>query len=186
MNIYPQIVYSPNSGAPAPGSIHSVLYIGIFDAATNQAAPGNGIAVTYQPIYNGVPGDNITVHVVGTLFKIFDGVTAVIDDDGTSVPYFDAVIVSWDGIAPTDPPPNTAVCDAVINSVNIDKKESSPGAADGQITIIAQSSMLPLAYSLDGTNFQDSPVFPSLHGGAYTAYISDANGCTATNGFTVM
>lgn len=185
MNIYPQITYSPNGDIPSPDSVRRTVYIAIFDADTNQPAMGNGISVTYQPIYNGIPGENITVSIIGTLKKIFDGITAVIDDNGTPVPYFDAVIITWDGIAPTDPPPNTTVCDAVINSVNIDKKETAPGAADGQVTIVAQSSMLPITYSLDGITFQDSPTFTQLHGGLYTAYISDANGCTATNGFTL-
>jgi hypothetical protein len=186
MSIYPQIIYNNNlPGTPqTDSSIFQVIYIGIFDSATGQATPGNGISVTYQPIYNGTPGDLITINVIGTLYKIFDGPTVINNPDNPPQQLFDARIITW-GNAPVDPPASPAVCDAVITTININQKESAPGAANGQITIIAQSSQLPITYSLDGIIFQPSPTFNNLHGGGYTAYISDANGCTAVSSFTV-
>lgn len=62
--------------------------------------------------------------------------------------------------------------------------ESCTGT-DGSITITAQSGTAPYTYSMDGINFQSSPVFPRLVAGAYTAWTKDANGCLAQQPVTV-
>ncbi len=37
-----------------------------------------------------------------------------------------------------------------------------------------------LMYSIDGTNYQNSPIFTGLANGSYTVYVQDANGCIST------
>jgi hypothetical protein len=66
---------------------------------------------------------------------------------------------------------------------------------DGSITINSTTGGTGLlSYSLDGTTFQTSPIFPSLTAGIYTVIAKDANGCTGEvsvtvnqpNGFTIL
>jgi hypothetical protein len=47
------------------------------------------------------------------------------------------------------------------------------------ITVAASGGAGPLQYSLDGQNFQLTPVFSGLANGTYTVTVRDANGCTA-------
>ncbi|MDA9773675.1 T9SS type A sorting domain-containing protein [Saprospiraceae bacterium] len=42
------------------------------------------------------------------------------------------------------------------------------------------------SYSLDGMNFQDSPIFEDLTGGMYTVFATDDSGCTSLVQFEVM
>jgi hypothetical protein len=188
MNIYPQIIYADN-GTTNDGTntfVQAGIYIGIFNAATGQPANGNGIRVTYQLINSGVPGAIHTVTIIGSSVKIFNGtISTILDVNGQPVQGLTVNILSYDHVTPDAPPPNTTVCDAAINAVNIIKKESAPGAADAQVNVLAQSTQLPLSYSIDGTHFQSSSFFSGLHRGGYTAYVSDAAGCTATLGFNV-
>jgi len=164
----------------------AAFYINIYDAATGTLTPGNGIPVSYQRVVNGVQGDIRTTNVIGAQQKI-DVATykQVRNIDGEILYTFKYDILPTPVEAPDEPPATPGVCDAVINTVTVNHKESAPGAADGQITIIASSSYLPITYSLDGVNFQSSTIFTDLTGGNYIARISDANGCTATLAFTL-
>jgi len=187
MNIYPQIIYG-DSRVVADGEEiiqNANVYIGIFDAETGQPVNGNGLTVSYQIIDDSGTGPVKTVTIIGSSVKIFSGTTGTVDAHNNARQLFSVHIVSYDAVPPANPPTNPNACDAVITAVNILHKESSPGAADGQVNILAQSSQLPLSYSLNGVDFQSSPIFSGLHGGAYTAYVSDATGCTATFTFTL-
>lgn len=55
------------------------------------------------------------------------------------------------------------------------------GSQLGEIVVTATGGTAPLAYSIDGTNFQSSGTFSALNGGAYTITTKDANGCTVTD-----
>ena len=54
------------------------------------------------------------------------------------------------------------------------------GAANGTIRVSADGGIGELTYSLDGTNFQSSPVFNNLPLQDYTVFIADEVGCTIT------
>lgn len=60
--------------------------------------------------------------------------------------------------------------------------------ATGTITVTGVTGGTPpYTYSIDGTNFQASPVFTGLNPGTYTAVIKDANDCTfVTNEITIL
>lgn len=64
----------------------------------------------------------------------------------------------------TAPPAITASADVVLNT----------------LTVTASGGTGALEYSLDGTNFQPSPVFANLANGNYTITIRDENGCTTS------
>ncbi|MBV9962423.1 MAG: T9SS type A sorting domain-containing protein [Parafilimonas sp.] len=52
---------------------------------------------------------------------------------------------------------------------------------DGSITIIAKGGKPPYLYSLDSINYMSNNAFISLQAGTYTAWIKDANSCTASS-----
>lgn len=54
------------------------------------------------------------------------------------------------------------------------------GGADGSIEIAALGGAEPYAYSLNGVDFQASPVFAGLPAGSYTITVLDASGSTTT------
>jgi subtilisin-like proprotein convertase family protein len=61
----------------------------------------------------------------------------------------------------------------------------SATAANDSIVASAQFGTPPYLYSIDGTNFQNSNIFPDLPNGIYTVTVMDDNGCTATTSVTV-
>jgi len=69
-------------------------------------------------------------------------------------------------------------CDLLISNTSV-VNESIPGAADGQITITATSS-LSIQYGLADFDYgagQTSPIFSGLIGSTYTVYAVDSNQC---------
>jgi len=60
------------------------------------------------------------------------------------------------------------------------------GAASGTIRVSADGGIGDLTYSLDGTNFQSSPIFNNLPIQEYTVYITDEVGCTVTQEVPVL
>jgi len=56
---------------------------------------------------------------------------------------------------------------------------------DGSVQISGTGGTLPFSYSIDGTNFQTSNLFPGLLFGSYTAFIKDLNGCIASQAFNI-
>ncbi|MFD2870862.1 hypothetical protein ACFS5N_00190 [Mucilaginibacter ximonensis] len=155
----------------------------------DQPTDGNGATINYSIKENGLLTGLGTASAMGQQVLLFDGVVErdLDNDDGTfslaytKVYYLDSII------AIQNPPPPVNSCDLVINSVSVLKPESAPGAADGQISINASSSYLPLQYSLDGVHFQSSYIFTGLGSGLKTVTVKDANtiGCVETHAVTV-
>jgi subtilisin-like proprotein convertase family protein len=54
------------------------------------------------------------------------------------------------------------------------------GENTGVIEVMVGGGTAPITYSIDGVNFQDSPVFTGLASGAYTVTVKDASGFEAT------
>ncbi len=69
-----------------------------------------------------------------------------------------------------------------IDSVSL--VQATCGANNGQATINATGGTSPLQYSIDNSTYQPSNQF-TLGQGSYTAYVQDANSCTATASFTI-
>jgi gliding motility-associated-like protein len=51
------------------------------------------------------------------------------------------------------------------------------GHNQGSITVMQTGGVLPIRYSIDGINFQSSPIFNGLNSGTYTVTAIDANDC---------
>ncbi|MFI5159136.1 MAG: hypothetical protein ACHQF4_09745, partial [Sphingobacteriales bacterium] len=178
MNLIAKIDYSNTfvSGTQVNGEV----YITLYDASSGQPANGNNVVVSYEENINGSVADGQAT-IAGQSAAIYTG---LISDTDPSRFYFTKFQITNIGTIPNPQPPVNA-CDLLINSINVDNPESAPGAADGQITIIARSSYGPVNYSLDNVNFQASPIFTNLTGGVKTGYVTDANGCTANSVTTV-
>ena len=73
MNITAQIITQIDPTYDSSFGVHAAVYIGIFDPATHQPAPGNGVAVTYQPIFGGTPGTQIVAAAAGSVVYAGNG-----------------------------------------------------------------------------------------------------------------
>ena len=157
------------------------VYISLFDAATGQPTNGNNVVVSFvQNIDGSVVGSLVTI--AGQSSPIYTGLLS-----DTSTGYFTTFTITNVGIIPDSEPP-VNVCDLVINFITVDKPESAPGAADGQITINAASSYKPVLYSNDfGATYQTSPTFTGLTGGLAQPVVKDSNpkGCAAQSTVTI-
>jgi len=168
MNKIPQLTFSVIAG-------YQFVFISVYDTSTGQLTNGDNMSVTYSQTINGANTTH-TVTIPGQQVQIFKG-----------EPNFNN---SWSLLSQTDEPnigPPVTRCDLTINYINVDKPESAPGALDGQITVSASSSYLPVLYSKDNVTFQSSNVFMGLQGGLLEIYVKDANplGCIAQQSVTI-
>ena len=60
---------------------------------------------------------------------------------------------------------------------DVEATDACWNGTDGSITISNPSGVAPLMYSLDGNNFQTTPLFESLMSTDYMLYVQDGNGC---------
>ncbi len=157
------------------------VFISLFDAATGQPTNGNNVVISYTQNINGTTY-NGTATIPGQSTPVWSG---LIQDTATG--YYTSFTITNVGTVPNPAPP-VSQCDLVINFITVNQPESSPGAADGQITIDANTSYGPMLYSIDnGLTFQISPTFSGLTGGLIQVLVKDSNtlGCTAQSAITV-
>lgn len=64
-----------------------------------------------------------------------------------------------------------------INAVASILNVTCHGANNGGIYVFSNGGTGARQYSIDGINYQSSPVFSGLGGGMYDVYVKDANGC---------
>lgn len=63
---------------------------------------------------------------------------------------------------------------------------TNTGGLDATVTIfMTDEPLFTYTYSLDGSIFQSSNVFPNVTDGTYTVYVADGFGCISSQGFTV-
>jgi hypothetical protein len=183
MGILASIYLGPSPGSPT--ATYAKVYIRLTDSDTGQPVNGNNLVVTYMVNELGnlstyevtIPGLQILLDPHALLYEY--------DNDGNLTYTKSYTIIGVSDVPNPSPPVNT--CDLVLNYITADRSESAPGAADGQLSINATSSYLPLQYSLDNVNFQTSNVFTGLAGGLKTVYVKDANtlGCLVQGTVTI-
>lgn len=169
------------------------VYIKLFDSTTGAPAYDENVVVTYQVneyVY-GIEQQIIkTVTVTGPAQRVEMGQSFLLAEDNGSGGWVTALyrfyFVTGVSANPNPSPPVNA-CDLQINSIDVDKFETSPGAADAQITVNATSSYLPILYSLDNITFQSSNIFTGITGGLKTIYVTDNNatGCAVNQDVTI-
>lgn len=166
------------SGTQTVGQVQ----IALIDGATGLPVNGNGIVILYHQNINGAEFDG-QVPIYGTSSGIYSG---LLRDTNPSAGYFTTFAITGQNPAPPPPPP-VNLCDLVINSINVNTPESSPGANDAKITVSATTSYPAIQYSLDNITFQSSPIFDGISGGVKTVYVTDANptGCTNQSNVTI-
>lgn len=157
------------------------VFIRLTDSVTGAPVNGNNTVVYYNEI-EGSGYSTYSVTIPGQSMLIFSGMVNDLRYDYTGVlisSYSKSFAIQ--SVVPGIEPSNPVTCDLKINYVSINKSESAPGAADGQITVNATSSFGPLGYSIDGGDtYQLSPVFNGLRGGPVQVTVQDRNplGCT--------
>jgi hypothetical protein len=160
------------------------ISIAIYDAITGQPANGNNCTVVYtitDEFNNTVTASKV---VPGLSVVIYEGnVGKVIFNSSGQVVSSTAVtfrFVSITGGDTTLPPPPQQPGDIEITVLHVDSAETAPGAHNGQVTVTATATYLPIGYTLDGLGAQASNVFTGLAGGSHTITLTDANGQALT------
>jgi hypothetical protein len=160
-------------------SLYAQVFVVIIDPYTGGPTNGNNCVVTYNVNENG----NIyteTVTVPGMRSLIYDNeighVTFNSSHQVVSTTSKIFGIVSITGDIAVLPPPPALSGDIQITEITVDSVESAPGANNGQITVNATATYLPVGYTLDGSGAQASPTFGGLAGGSHTVTVVDANG----------
>ncbi|MES2807040.1 MAG: hypothetical protein V4619_00345 [Bacteroidota bacterium] len=178
MGIIANIIEGKAPGSPT--QYYANVYIELRDQATNQLVNGNNVVVDYIIIYNGITTSHQAIVSGQKLLLEQNALLKEWDVDGNLI-NLKTYVTTAVGQPPAPAPPVNN-CDVAINVIKVDRAESSPGAADAQISVSAFSSYLPLQYSLDNVNFQTSNIFTGLTGGLKTVYVYDANplGCVDT------
>jgi hypothetical protein len=159
-------------------SIYAEVFVVIIDPYTGGPTNGNNCVVTYNVNENG----NIhteTVTVPGMRSLIYDNEIGHVTFDSSRQVVFTTSktfsIVSVKGGTDVLPPPPALPGDIEISDIKVDS-ETAPGANNGQITVTATATYLPVGYTLDGSGAQASPTFSGLAGGSHTVTVVDANG----------
>lgn len=175
--LIPVITYYGNSsvGTQTFGQVR----VSIIDTATGLAVNGNNMIVTVSQIINNVQTFPV-VTVAGLWAPVYTGELS----DSNPAHRFTSLFSIKSFISGAGPSPNPIICDLKIVA-NTSSPESAIGANDGTLTVIATTSYGPVQYSIDNVTFQLSPTFTGLAAGSGTAYVKDANGCTAHSGYTV-
>lgn len=140
---------------PLTATVQTVSTDPCVPSATIEVVPSGGEA-PYEYSLNGAPFQS------GNTFTIFSG------------------------------PNNVRVRDVTGTIVQIPVNVSLPSPVQAGATVVgdsivasAQFGTQPFEYSINGTDFQASPVFPDLPNGTYTVTVRDDNGCTDTESVTV-
>lgn len=184
--------YSLNGGEPQSSNLFSGLSGGTYSVVvTGQfgftATVGSILVANPSPIEISatVSGENITVTATGgtgALEYSLDG------QNVQSEPVFVGVSDGIYTLIVRDANNCTATIQVIVanNSLLALLEASTPvscfGGSDGSITVNAVGNQPPFAYSLNGIDFQASPVFTGLQAGTYTVTVRDAgNFITTTN-----
>jgi hypothetical protein len=177
-----EVVHLPATTTDANGSMYmyAKVYVAIVNALTGLPANGNNCVVTYtiNDSINGITTQTVTVPGMQSLIYtgeigrvIFNSSHQVVSS--TSKNFDFKSLTGGDG---EDLPPPQQAGDIEIVSITINSPETAPGAHNGQITVNATATYLPLAYKLDGILTQASSIFTGLAGGSHTVMVIDANG----------
>ena len=148
----------------------SPLLISNVSSTIPSCVPGNDAVLTITA-NGGIPAYTYSIGVAFQNSPIFNGIgtgtytITVQDANACSVTSTIAVVT-----------PNAPS----ITSVQLTSISCFPGA-DGSATISAIGGSGAYTFSVDGINFQSSPIFNGLLLGNYTVLVKDANGCTGSS-----
>ncbi|RYU91067.1 hypothetical protein EWM62_03780 [Mucilaginibacter terrigena] len=172
----PSIILDSNNSR----SQQARVSIAIYDPVTGKPTNGNNCQVFYRLTDEFNNATIQSAFVPGMSVVIFEGeIGRVIFDSPYHVASFTAKkfeFVSITGGEVTLPPPPPG--DIQFISIIVNNPETSAGAHNGQITVNATATYLPIGYNIDGTGSQVSSIFTGLAGGTHTITVTDANGLT--------
>lgn len=144
------------------GDTNGILTVNATGGVTT---PGNGYDFLWTR--TGDPGFSETTQVISNLAPGEYTIT-VTDNNGISVG------TSYTLVEP-------ATLSFTYNQTN----NTCPDTTQGSLEFFPAGGTPPYTYSVNGVNFQASPIFPGLSAGSYTLVVEDANGCTATDATTI-
>ena len=166
--------------------------IAIYDVLTGKPANGNNCTVTYKFTDQYGNTSTRTQIVPGLSAVIYEGKIGEVHFNSSHqvvssylVKYTDPVATGGDESPGTPSNPIPQAPGNIRMTVHIDSVETAPGAKNGQITVNANATYLPVGYTLDGSGTSSSPTFINLSGGNHTITVTDDNGQTLTQSFFV-
>ena len=138
------------------------------------------IDITTTPAMCGAEGGQINVTAnggQGDLVYSYDGGLTFISSSSidTSAGIYNIVVMDEAGCTASDVAVVTEDGGPEID--NIDVTPTDCDSPTGQIEILASGGQAPLSYSINGIDFQSSPIFANLPAGPVTITVRDANGC---------
>ncbi|MBK9336778.1 MAG: proprotein convertase P-domain-containing protein [Lewinellaceae bacterium] len=179
----PPYQYGIGGGVPQDNGVFPDLDNGAYAVTVTDANGCTGVVafeVNYIPLSVGVTGTNpdCAGGFDGSLLLEIFGGTAPYDcslNNGPCVlsdlPAGIYTIVITDGLG--------ATVETTMVLTDPPALQITATATDNIITATASGGTGALEYSLDGGNYQTSPVFLDLPNGAYSVFVQDANGCIA-------
>ncbi len=151
-----------NSGAPNCNTLYSTLMpVGDVFCAGDSTGAVDVFTTGGYPPYSFQWTSGQSTHLINGLPAGFYGVT-ITDSLG-------CVVV--DSIVLNEPPPLIAM----TNSIN----ESSPGAGDGEVSVVATGGVGGFTYSWN--NGATTEIVSNVSAGVYTVIVQDGNGCVANS-----
>ena len=75
---------------------------------------------------------------------------------------------------------------SILKIENLDAQSTTCNTDNGSISIFTTGGSLPLEYSIDGINFQPSPIFQNLSAATYTTTVRDQAGCSKSKETTLL
>jgi gliding motility-associated-like protein len=133
-------------------------------------------ALTYTDGVNVVTLDNIMDHTVDILVT-----------PSTTTSYWITNVVDVYGFPNTEPVgPVVVTVYPLPDIISLIITNAIDGQPNGLLEVIASTAALPLEYSIDGVNYQDSRFISGLLPGDYIVWVRDANGCIAKMPFMIQ
>lgn len=120
--------------------VQGQVFIKLSDSETGQPVNGNNVVVSYQIIHNNGAPSNQTTTIPGQRASIYTG---VISDSNPANQLWTSFNITGISAVP-DPDPPQQPGDIEIVDIHIDSPETAPGAHNGQITVNATATYLPL------------------------------------------
>ncbi len=175
--------------SPWCGSSQHLIHV-FGDQLNSLSTFPDRIAAPFNPDLDSLC-ENLVIDFVGVSYASCPGVcdgSIEISASGGTLPYMYSIvgdsctglftIYVTDAEGCIDSTEVIVLSESNLGIFNLDVTNSSDNQSNGSVVVGADNGVPPYLYSIDGVNYQLSPVFTGLAPGAYCITIQDANECS--------